>query len=162
MGQRTKDLEFDMKVEELRGAERSLIGIKQIFNNFFIHSSGLKNICRDVYTGLMISYSEKSLYWNQIKEIFQIYKEVDELYNCLAKTVGTLSNQTIEWDKIFEDSKRNISLREEYRVTYDHYDYKIEKLIGWKNHKINKGNKETQHEIDRFERVKNILYLINL
>jgi hypothetical protein len=152
-GVRTKDTEFDVKVEELKGCEKSFIGIKQIFSNFFVNTRGLKIMCRDVFNGLVAAYNDQCPYWNQILEISRAYKDVEALYDSMADTIGILANKTTEWDKIFEDSKINVALREQNRRIYDHYDEKLEKLVRIKNDKINRNIPETAIEIEMFNRV---------
>jgi len=152
-GVRTKDTEFDIKVEEMKGCEKSFQSIKNIFSNFFGSTKGIKIMCKDVYSSLTLAYSDTSPYYNFIVETTQIFQEVERLYDCLAEFISILANQTVEWDRIFEDSKKNVALREQFRMTYDHYDEKLEKLVKARNDKAQRNQNETQKEIEKFDRV---------
>lgn len=152
-GVRTKDTEFDIKVEEIKSAEMSLRGIKSIFSNFNNNTYGIKKMCKDVYTNLTQPYTEASPYWNFVTDIAQSHQEIERLYDVLNETIGLLSKQTLEWDKHFTEAKNNVTQREDFRRKYDHYDEKLEKIVKNRNDKTFKGISETQKEIDLFDRV---------
>lgn len=152
-GKRTKDTDFDVKVEEMKACEKSFMGIKQIFSQFYGNTRGFKNMCNNVYSSLGLAYSESSPYWGFIVETGQVYQEVERLYDSMAEVIGTLATQTSEWDKLFDEAKKSVALREECRRTYDHYDEKLEKLVKIRGEKVQRGQNETPQEIESFDRV---------
>ncbi len=79
----------------------------------------------------------------------------------MAENITMLSSQTAEWDRNFDDVKKNLAIRAEYRRTYDHYDEKLEKLVRLRNEKSMKGVDEPAKESAAFERVK-LIFLTNL
>jgi hypothetical protein len=161
-GPRTKDSEFDTKVEELKACERNLQGVKLMFTNFPRNTQGLKAACKDVYTTINLAYSEDSPYFPTIVEIAQVHQEVERLYSNMADVVGMISAQTQEWDRNFLDAKKHISIRDEFRRSYDHYDEKLEKLVKARNLKGSKNQSETPQEIEAFDRVGyNLFTIIN-
>ena len=152
-GPRTKDTEFETKVEEIKFAEKHLQGVKTIFFNFTKNTQGYKNTCKEVYSHLAMAYSENSPYWATVVEITQVYQEIERIYDIMAEKISMLASQTAEWDRNFDDVKKNIAIREEYRRTYDHYDEKLEKLVKIRSEKSIKGMEETPKEAQNFERV---------
>lgn len=163
-GVRTRDTEYEAKVEEIKACERHLQGVKTIFFNFQKNTQGIKILCKEVYTHLAMAYGENSPYWSTIVEITQIYQEIEKMYDTIAEKINMLATQTQEWDRNFDDVKKNLAIREEYRRTYDHYDEKLEKLVKVRSEKSIKGVDETQKEAQTFERVYiyTILFYINM
>jgi len=159
-GPRTIDSEFNNKVEELKACERSLGGIRHTLANFQKNTSGLKNLLRDIYSHMSLAYSENSPYWSSIMEVCSAHQEAERLLDGMVEFVGILSSQTLDWERNFDDAKKNIALREEFRRTYDHYDQKLEKLVKSRQDKTTRGAKESDKEIQQFERVKNKIYKI--
>lgn len=156
-GPRTKDTEFENKVEEMKACERSISGIKHIYFNFSPNTRGIKNLCKDIYANIGMAYSESSPYWAFVVELGQVYQEVERLYDGMSEVVALLAIQTSEWDKLFEEAKKAVAQREETRRAYDHYDEKLEKLVKNRNEKMQKGIGETPKEIERFDRVRDSL-----
>ena len=152
-GPRTRDTEFDIKVEEIKMHEKSFIGIKAILFNFQRNTQGIKNMCKDVYGYLLTTYGENSPYSSLITEISNNHKEIERLYDNMVEQIMGLAASTATWDKYFEDARGNILTRDNYRRTYDHYDGKMEKLVKIRNEKLYKGIQETQKEIEQFDRV---------
>lgn len=154
-GPRTKDTEFDAKVEELNVCEKNLQGVKLIFTNFARNTQGIKAACKDVYTYITAGYAQDGPYYQFAVEIAQVHQEIERLYENMTEVVGIIASQTKEWDRNFLDTKKNISIRDEFRRTYDHYDEKLEKLVRARNLKSSKNQQETPKEIESFDRVSN-------
>jgi hypothetical protein len=100
-----------------------------------------------------MAYSQESVYWPWIKELIDMHKDLEVNYDNLVVAVTNLAKQTAEWDKLFDEAKKNIQQREQMRSLYDHYDEKLEKLVKNRNEKFARGLQETEKEIERFERV---------
>jgi hypothetical protein len=158
-GARTIDTEFNNKHEELKACEKSLGGIRHILANFQKNTLGLKNFLKDVYTHMSLAYSDNSPYWSSILEVCSVHQEAERLLDGMVEFVGILCNQTLDWERNFDDAKKNIAMREEFRRTYDHYDEKLEKLVKSRQDKATRGVRESDKEIQQFERVK-IKFLI--
>jgi hypothetical protein len=152
-GPRTRDTEFDIKVDEMKIHEKSFMGIKAILFNFQKNTQGIKFMCRDVYGYLASTYGDNSAYSNLINEICNIHKETERLYDNMNEQIKILAAATAEWDKYFEEARINLLTRENYRRTYDHYDEKMEKLVRIRNDKMYRGIQETPKEIDHFDGV---------
>lgn len=127
-GPRTKDQEFDKKVEQLKFAEKSVQQIKSIYTNFYKNTSGFKVLCRDIYQNLSFIYDESSPFWPMIKEIIYSYTEAEKLYNNLMVKVGEIEKIGEDWDKKHKEVSVFLQKREESRRIYDHYDEKMQKL----------------------------------
>jgi hypothetical protein len=152
-GPRTKDTEFDIKIDEMKVHENSFKGIKAILLNFQRNTQGIKNYCKDVYTYLSSVYGENSAYSAITNELCAIHKEIERLYDVMVEVVTNLAAQTGDWDKYFEEAKTHLATREVFRKTYDHYDMKMEKLVKVRNERLAKGLEESPKDIEVFERV---------
>jgi hypothetical protein len=156
-GPRTKDTEFDIKVEELKACERSLSCVKTIFLNFFNNTRGFKQLNKEVYMNLILCYPENSPYYPIICEICKIHQEAEVIYDGMADQINMIGQKTSEWNANFEDIKKHIAIRAEYRRTYDHYDEKMEKLVKIRNEKLQRGQQENVKDMEAFERVNHII-----
>lgn len=65
-----------------------------------------------------------------------------------------INKNTEEWDKLFIEVSNNHALREKAKLTYDHYDEKLEKILKVRNDKAYRNISESEKEIKSFERVK--------
>jgi hypothetical protein len=110
-------------------------------------------MCRDIFLSLTSLVNESSPYYPVVCDILEVHKSIDGLYDEMARNITLLSNNTLEWDKLFEEAKTNINNREALRRIYDHYDDKFEKLVRIRNEKAYKNIAETQKETEKFNRV---------
>lgn len=151
-GARTKDTEFELKVNEMKEAEKSVQQIKAIYFNFSKNTLGIRNMCKEVYSFLPLAYNEGSPYYFLISEIILAHKEIEHLHIIMCESIAVICKQTAEWDNLFLEAKKCISQRDSIRKLYDHYDEKMEKRVKIRNEKFMRGIKETDTEIESFDR----------
>lgn len=112
-------------------------------------------MCRDVFLSLAVMFPEGNPYYPVIKEIIDVHRSIDKLYDEMGQNITALHKHTQQWDKLFEEAKANIHQREAIRRVYDHYDEKFEKLVRLRNDRATKNIPESQKETERFDRVHN-------
>ena len=159
-GPKTRDTEFDIKIDEMKMHEKSFLAIKAILYNFPKNTGGIKNMCRDVYNYLTATYGEGNPYAGLINEISNVHKEIERLYDNMTEQIRNIAGTTAQWDKYFEEARVNLVKRDNFRRTYDHYDEKMEKLVRTRNEKLYKRIQETPKEMERFDRVINLFLIL--
>jgi hypothetical protein len=158
-GPRTKDTEYDNKIQELANLERSMQQIKSIFPNFGRNTQGIKYMCREISLTLPLIFTESNPYYPLIKDIVDTHQQIEKIYDNMVINVTGLQKHTMEWDKLFDEVRVNINQRETLRRVYDHYDEKFEKLVKVRNEKAMRNIQEVPKEIECFDRV--FVYLIS-
>ena len=79
-GPRTKDTEFDMKVQEVKQAERGLLLVRQIFYSFDKNMIGFRSFCNEVNTGFRTSHQDNSPYTTISNEVCDLHQEMEALF----------------------------------------------------------------------------------
>jgi hypothetical protein len=153
-GPRTKDTEFDLKVEELKTAERGVISMKQFILTFHGYTQSLKAFSRDMNNAIKNIYEVNSPFAIIAKEIYEAHLDLEKFYDTFCNKVSVLQKEANDWHLLFNDTKQQITKRETLRKTYDHYDEKLEKLFKAKQDKFKKNINETNKELELLTRVK--------
>ncbi len=83
-GPRTKDTEFEAKVEEMKIFEKALIHIKSIFPNFARNTQGIRYMCREICIFLPMLFDEKNIYYQLVKDILNTHQQIDKLYDIMV------------------------------------------------------------------------------
>jgi hypothetical protein len=111
-------------------------------------------MCRDILLSLSVLFNEGNPYYPVVKDILDVHKNIDLLYDEMALNITGLSKYTQEWEKLFDEAKTNLSQRDTFRRIYEHYDEKFEKLVRIRNEKAHKNIPEMSKETERFDRVR--------
>lgn len=151
-GPRTCDVDFELKVDEVKLLEKYMTSIKSIYHNFYLNTNGVKTIYKDMYS-LLAVYDKNSPYWPLVNDIVNIYDQCDKQYDMMVEKVQEIDKIACQWDELYAEVKACINQREELRRTYDHYDEKLEKLVKLRNEKLAKNSEEKPSDITEFERV---------
>lgn len=80
-GARTRDTEFEAKVEEMKVVEKALLSVRGIYNNFQRNTLGLKHLCKEVYNSVPLAYEETSPYYSLAKDISQVHQDMEIAYD---------------------------------------------------------------------------------
>jgi hypothetical protein len=153
-GPRTKDNEFDLKVEDMKIVERGVLGFKTFLANFSIYTQTLKNFANEMNATIKNLYEKNSSYAILAGEMYEAHLQMDKIYDTFLNRVTNIAAGTKDWQLFFNDAKTQINKREQLRKTYDHYDEKLEKLYKSKQERIKKNQMDTQKEMDLLKRVK--------
>jgi hypothetical protein len=153
-GPRTKDTEFDLKLEDIKMAEKGIASLKTLLNNFLNQTISIRTMCRDMFHSVKMIYDKKSPYTSLASEICEVHAEIEKNYDVFNSSVSLLHSRTSEWSKLFVDVKKQVEKRETLRKAYDHYDEKLEKIYRGKIEKQRKNVTETTKDIEFLNRVK--------
>lgn len=152
-GPRTKDREFENKIDELRLIEGGVMGIKLLFQNFLNQTISIRNVYRDVHNSVKNAFDRQSPYFEAASEICAVHLEMEKIYDTFNNNVTNLNSKTSEWGVLFSHAKKSIEQRDAYRKTYDHYDEKLENLYKTKLERQRKNIKESNKDIEITKRV---------
>ena len=143
-GVRTKDIEFDTKVEEMKIIEKGINNLRLVFSNFSTNTLSIKNLCKDLNLSIKYLYDKNSPYYSLSKEIYATHLEIENIYENFNHSVSNILSRTSEWSLMFIKAKQILLQREEKRKCFDHYDEKLEKLYKNKSEKNRKYIPETK------------------
>ena len=159
-GPRTVDIEFNGKVAELKLIVQHIKNITLTIKSFPQKLQGFKDFCSEICKNLLKPYPNNVSYFEQVSKISEAHEKMIQCYQNCAQTLGNLTAATAEWSKLFAEVKSMTKQREEARKVHDHYEEKMEELIKAKYEKNKSGQQESNEEIQKFDRVRKILYYI--
>ncbi len=153
-GPRTKDTEFDAKVEEMKVVEKGMMSIKALVQNFLNYSVAFRNLCREISSSIKNVYAsnKSSPYLSIATDISEGHVELESHFEEMFAGVTKLYSRSSEWSTLFANAKSQIANRETCRKNYDHYDEKMEKVYKSKKEKAKKNVTESTKEIDYMNR----------
>jgi hypothetical protein len=152
-GPRTRDIEFDQKVSEVKQVIKAMGITTNIIRNFPSRTSGIRSLCLDLITNLQIIYKDKGTIFSEFaNDVITAHKNIEKSYLSCCEVLQNCQILNSEWDKLFNDVKENINKREEARKVYDHYDEKMEELVKERNEKLAKKESEKIEDIEKFDR----------
>ena len=152
-GPRTRDVEFDQKVEELKYVMGAMQNTRNIIKSFPQRTAGIQEVCREVYNNFKDVYGESVVYSPFIRDVCDAHKDIERAFLACCETLNSLQQMTDEWDKLFAEVNDNLNKRKSAREIYDHYDQKMEDLVRARNDKLSRHVQESVKEIEKFDRV---------
>lgn len=158
-GPRTRDVEFDSKVEEVNVVFNHVMEISRTIANFPQRTSGLQQFCQDIHSKFHLAYAQNTVYYPFIKEVCDTHKSLENAYVKCKETISALSQMSNEWNKLHAEVKQNLLHRQKAREVYDHYDEKMEKLVRTRNDKLSKHINESPKDIEKFDRVRQYAFI---
>lgn len=78
-GPRTRDAEFDAKLEQMRASERGLNSLRALFFHAETNISGLKMHFKELYSSVRTVYEHNSPYSKITNEICDLHQELEQL-----------------------------------------------------------------------------------
>ena len=109
--------------------------------NFNTYMEKFPKFFKDIASALQLIYSNTPYY--PFIEEFLIKQELLEVhFEDMNKLLIKLCSRSSEWDKIFEDGKKQLVERENKRKEYDHYEKKLLKIKDSKDKKKIERNEE--------------------
>jgi hypothetical protein len=158
-GPRTRDTEFDQKVEEFKNVERGVNTMKQYILSFLNYTQTLKAFSRDMNNSIKGVYELTSPFALVAKEIYEAHLDLEKFHDNWCNKVSVLQKEVNDWHLLFADVKNQLTKRDTLRKTYDHYDEKLEKLYRTKQDKFKKNLNETNKEIELLTRVRSYIII---
>jgi hypothetical protein len=152
-GPRTKDTEFDQKVEEFKQVERGVNTMKTFILSFLNYTQTTKAFAREMNSAIKGVYELNSPFAMIAKDIYEAHLDLEKFHDTFCNKVAVLQKEVNDWHLLFSDVKNQLTKRDSLRKTYDHYDEKLEKLYKTKQEKFKKNLNETNKEIELLARV---------
>ena len=87
-GPGTIDTEFNLKVEELKMAEKNIENIQKLFRNFNSDTRGVKKWYQDIYSSYAACYTNNTPYYSIVNEIMMVHQELEHLYDIFVKYIN--------------------------------------------------------------------------
>ena len=158
IGPRTKDVEFDKKVEELKKVNRSISELQNFYNNFHQNTKEYVTFNMDISHRLINVYESESIYSKTIDKIIDVHHQARLRYHDLIVGTNSIKEVGLFWDKNYLEVWNIIEKRDQARKAYDHYEQKLEILMNKRSSRLSNGEVETLQESEYYE---NVNLLIN-
>ena len=150
-GPRTKDSEFDRKVEEVKSVERGINDLRNLLKNYQNFTIGIKNVNKEIKDSLKTIYGNSS-FDKVSQEIIDMHTNIEQYYVDMINNINNIYLKTSEWLNGFQTVKDLIEKREVLRREHDHYDEKLEKIYKAREEKLRKGEPSNAKELEFYER----------
>jgi hypothetical protein len=85
--------------------EKSILGLKAIFQNFVNYTSGIKSFCRDFYNSNKIILDKSSSFGALGNDICECHSQMEKSYEEFITAVNDINLATNQWVNIFSQSK---------------------------------------------------------
>ncbi len=157
-GPRTKDVEFEAMLNEFKTTEKYLLNFKNIFQHISNFNMSLKSSCSELYQTTLNIYEKDCPYAAVAGTIVNINAELHKITEEFNQKISIIVSKISKWSLLFDEVKTNTISREEARKDYDHYEEKMNKLIKTRHEKLKKNSKESQSDLEMYQRV----YFINI
>lgn len=140
-GEITEDKDFEKLLLQVDNTEKGFSSFRSVMQNFNTYMEKFPKFFNDIGNALKLIYSNTPYY--PFIEEFLIKQQLLEVYfEDMNKLLIKLCSRSSEWDKIFEDSKKQLVERENKRKEYDHYEKKLLKIKDSKDKKKIERNEE--------------------
>ena len=140
-GEITEDKDFEKLLVQVDNTEKGFSSFRSVMQNFNTYMEKFPKFFKDIANALQLIYSNTPYY--PFIEEFLIKQELLEVhFEDMNKLLIKLCSRSSEWDKIFEDGKKQLVERENKRKEYDHYEKKLLKIKDSKDKKKIERNEE--------------------
>jgi len=140
-GEITEDKDFEKLLLQVDNTEKGFSSFRSVMQNFNTYMEKFPKFFKDIASALQLIYSNTPYY--PFIEEFLIKQELLEVhFEDMNKLLIKLCSRSSEWDKIFEDGKKQLVERENKRKEYDHYEKKLLKIKDSKDKKKIERNEE--------------------
>ena len=140
-GEITEDKDFEKLLLQVDNTEKGFSSFRSVMQNFNTYMEKFPKFFNDIANALKLIYSNTPYY--PFIEEFLIKQQILEVhFEDMNKLLIKLCSRSSEWDKIFEEGKKQLVERENKRKEYDHYEKKLLKLKDSKDKKKIERNEE--------------------
>lgn len=156
-GPRTKDFEFQKKINEIKTIENGLNSLKNLLSNFSSQTNQIKKLFISISQIINNIYINSPEYSTIINDISSAHNEMISFYTAYADKMAGLNAQAANFKEIFKQTNNLIEKREEKRKNFDHYDEKMEKI----NKKKNKDYEYARRNEEKYMKAKDEFFAIS-
>lgn len=140
-GQITIDKDFEKLLAQINRTEKGFSSFRSILQNFNSYVDKFSTFFTDLTNALTLIYSDTPYY--VFIEEFLVKQQIIKVHiEDMSKLLVKLLSKSSEWDKIFEEGKKQLIERENKRKEYDHYEKKLMKIKDSKDKKYIERNEE--------------------
>jgi DNA repair ATPase RecN len=104
-GPRTKDIEFDQKMEEMKIVEKSILKLNSILQNYASSTSGIHSFCREFSNSIRTIYDKNSSFGALGKDICDCHSQIEKAHEDLRVMINEIVMSTSEWKTMFNAAK---------------------------------------------------------
>ena len=152
-GPRTKDFEFEKMAQEYQVCKERMLSLKNIIDRYPEKLEGYKLTLDQIVTSFgTIFDKEQGNYFQFMSNVSSAHKALhDKLLNMCTK-LEHLKGSMSRWMEHCSSVDGKLSLREEKRKAFDHYDEKMAELLDERNKLINKGKIPGEKDDEKYVR----------
>lgn len=152
-GPRTKDFEFDRKVEEYKLAKEKMFTAKSIIDNYNQRLEGYKLTLTSIVSTFDLLFDRNQTYYSQFMgNVVSAHKTLNDKLRNMFTQIEKLKNEMLKWNQHTQNVENLISQREGKRKEYEHYDEKMTELYEERNKIITKGKIPNDKENEKYIR----------
>ena len=123
-GQITIDKDFEKLLAQINRTEKGFSSFRSILQNFNSYVDKFSTFFTDLTNALTLIYSDTPYY--VFIEEFLVKQQIIKVHiEDMSKLLVKLLSKSSEWDKIFEEGKKQLIERENKRKEYEHYEKKL-------------------------------------
>jgi hypothetical protein len=137
----TEDKDFEKLLTQINKTEKGFSAFRTVMQNFNSYMEKFSKFFSDISNALTLIYTNTPYY--AFIEEFLVKQEIINVHiEDMSKLLVKLVSRSSEWDKIFEDGKKQLVERENKRKEYDHYEQKLLKIKDSKDKEYIERNEE--------------------
>ena len=148
-----RDYEYERKCQEFREAKHRMSTIKKVIDNFPRKLEGHKQLLDTIVNTceFIVDKNQKS-YYQFMHNITSAHKALSDKLVGLFNQLSSITNSTNIWIKELNEVVAKVRQREECRKNYEHYEQKLYELNIDRMKEVNKKNKISESDNERFIR----------
>ena len=152
-GPRTKDFEFEKMCQEYEVCKGRMLSLKSVIDNYPSRLEGYKLTLDSLISNFETIFSkDQENYFQFMSNVAAAHKALSsKLLNMFNKT-EQLKSSMDKWTENCSSVDGKLSLREEKRKIFDHYDEKMAEMIDERNKLIVKGKIPSEKDDEKYFR----------
>ena len=140
--------EFNKKLGELLNSQHNIEDVNKIFKNFNSTTLGTKTLCSQIVDHLTKLYNKDDPYYSVMSSIIETHKEMETLYDTLAKEVEKIHVDSDKFNTYNSEVKGCIAEREELKEKLTKYDTEFAKFI----EELQEKKEESDQDVAEFKK----------
>ena len=152
-GPRTKDFEYEKMTQKYQVCKERMLSLKSLLEKYPSRLEGYKTTLENLVSILETIFDkEQSGYFQFMSNVVGAHKALNEKLSNMFLRMDNLKKNMSNWSKNCESVDSKLTLREEKRKTFDHYDEKMGELLEERNLIITKGKIPSEKDDEKYVR----------